>query len=227
MSKVKVLTKKEMNNIGILPFQRQASVRSSLVNSMKQYGFLGSILMIKTSVISGVEKLYIIDGQHRFLAARFLDIPIMANIIETNKSKEELIYLISTLNSTGVRWKIEDYVNAYASLNNDNYVKLLQLSKECKKLSIAKILWAWNPDLALVRKGKMIVSKEVLENIKALDDILYKIPKQSYNDLVPLYNIIKEKSFNIEVFKKKYIENISILTALVPTEKEKIYKSWF
>ena len=152
MSKVKVLTKKEINNIGILPFQRQASVRSSLVNSMKQYGFLGSILMIKTSVINGVEKLYIIDGQHRFLAAQFLGIPITANVIETNKSKEELIYLISTLNSTGIKWKIEDYINAYASLSNENYVKLIQVAKECKKLSMSKILWGLKPDPKVVKK---------------------------------------------------------------------------
>lgn len=91
--------------------------------------------MIKSNIITGAEQLYIIDGQHRFLAARLLNLPITANIIEVNTTKEYLVELISTLNSTGKKWTIEDYINAYASLNNKSYVKLINLMAKCKKLS--------------------------------------------------------------------------------------------
>lgn len=228
MATIKTLTAADIKKIAVLPFQRQASVRQTLVNSMKDHGFLGTILMIKSSLISGVEKLYIIDGQHRFLAARLLNLPITANIIEVNTTKEYLVELISTLNSTGKKWTIEDYINAYASLNNESYVKLINLMAKCKKLSSNSVV-----NLITLRQGKNIKNGKFTflestgNNILILNTLLHKIPKQHVRDLYVILKVISNKKFDEHVFIKNYLNNINTLTPLLPSEKERIYNSWF
>lgn len=223
-----ILTAKQIKNIAVLPFQRQACVRQSLVNSMKEHGFLGTILMIKTTIITGVEKLYIIDGQHRFLAARLLNLPISASIIEINTSKEYLVKLISTLNSTGKKWVIEDYINAHASLNSESYVNLLKLTTKCKKLSTTSIVnLITNKNGRAVKDGNFTLSENVADNILKLNSLLYKLPKQGVKDLYILFKIISNKKFNEDIFVKNYLANLNTLTPLLPSEKERIYNSWF
>lgn len=228
MATLKTLTNAEIKQIAVLPFQRQASIRQNLVNSMKEHGFLGTILMIRSSLITGAEQLYIIDGQHRFLAARLLNLPITASIIEVNSTKEYLVNLISTLNSTGKKWIISDYINAYAALNNESFVKLLKLAQECKKIRLNSLInIVTNKNHHAVKNGKFILSDELCQKALKLNKLLCKIPKQTEKDLYILFNILSNKKFNEETFIKNYFANITTLTPLLPSEKERIYNSWF
>lgn len=228
MATLKTLTAADIKQIAVLPFQRQASVRQTLVNSMKDHGFLGTILMIKSNIITGAEQLYIIDGQHRFLAARLLNLQIAASIIEINTTKEHLVQLISTLNSTGQKWTIGDYINAYASLNNQSYVNLLKLATNCKKLSLASIAnIVTRKNHNIIKNGKFTLTDDINKQIIQLNSLLCKIPKQSIKDVEILFNLVDNKTFNDDVFVTNYLDNITTLTALLPSEKERIYNSWF
>jgi len=228
MATLKTLTNTDVKQIAVLPFQRQASVRQTLVNSMKEHGFLGTILMIRSTIITGAEQLYIIDGQHRFLAARLLNLPIAASIIEINTTKEHLVQLISTLNSTGQKWTIGDYINAYASLNNQSYVNLLKLATNCKKLSLASIAnIVTRKNHNIIKNGKFTLTDDINKQIMQLNNLLCKIPKQSIKDMEILFDLVDNKAFNENVFVANYLDNINTLTPLLPSEKERIYNSWF
>ena len=73
-----------------LPFNRDYILRKGLVASMKKRGFIIPILVCYTTAIDGVRQLYILDGQHRALAAQYLDITFYANVLgiepETKKN---------------------------------------------------------------------------------------------------------------------------------------------
>lgn len=113
-----------------LPFNRDYSLRKTLVDSMKENGFIVPINCIYTDVITGVRELYILDGQNRALAAQYLNIPFDIMILEEEpKTKERLVELVAILNNTSVPWKLETYCKAYASLSYEDYTKLLKYSK--------------------------------------------------------------------------------------------------
>jgi hypothetical protein len=63
-------------------------------------------------------KLEIIDGQHRFLAAQELGLPINY-IVANNYGLEE----VQLLNTNMKNWKKEDYLNAYCDLKHPEYLK--------------------------------------------------------------------------------------------------------
>jgi len=91
--------------------------------SMRKYGFLGAFpIMVKET---GNGKFYIIDGQHRFLAAKELGIPVKYHITKSSID-------IPEVNNTQKRWKQLDYVKMYANKGNNHYLELLVFSQENK-----------------------------------------------------------------------------------------------
>jgi hypothetical protein len=71
------------------------------------------------------EKLEIIDGQHRFTVCKEMGLPILYNIVKGYGFRETKTYNISNRN-----WSIEDFLNAYITQKNINYVRYAQLRKK-------------------------------------------------------------------------------------------------
>ena len=65
------------------------------------------------------EKLQIIDGQHRFEAAKRMGLPINYIIAEKYSNNE-----VHLLNSNMRNWGKVDYLNAYCELGNENYIAM-------------------------------------------------------------------------------------------------------
>ena len=65
------------------------------------------------------EKLQIIDGQNRFLARKKLGLPILFYCIDGLD-----IYDVAFLNSYGKNWGMKDFVDMWASLGKEEYVKI-------------------------------------------------------------------------------------------------------
>lgn len=70
------------------------------------------------------ENYEVVDGQHRLLAAKELNVPIYY-VIEPEFTTIDMIHL-----QTQKQWKTEDYINAYAKNGNQEYQRVLDFSKE-------------------------------------------------------------------------------------------------
>lgn len=95
---------------------------SKLAKSLERMGSLRPIVITDVSFITGKSEKYIIDGQHIFNAHMRLgwEVPYITIKVE---DKKDLVEKIALLNASSKTWSMQDYVTAWASLNND-YVKL-------------------------------------------------------------------------------------------------------
>ena len=119
----------------------------AIKDSMTKFGFIPGrpVLITKEWVI--------IDGQHRFLAAKELGISVEFEIVEGNYIDKMIL-----LNSTQSNWTLEDYVNSYAQQNVDCYRKLLKF-KEKYELNLScsiVLLFGSGVKTADIRKGEVL-----------------------------------------------------------------------
>lgn len=77
-------------------------------------------------------KYEIIDGQHRFSAAKQLNLPVNFIMVEDYGLKE-----VQMLNTNMKNWKKEDYLQAYCDLGYDEYLKMKQFMKDFPDFGIA------------------------------------------------------------------------------------------
>jgi len=82
-----------------------------LIESMKN-NYLFSPILVN-------EKHEIIDGQHRYNAAKKLNLPVNYIIVENYGLNE-----VQMLNTNNKNWNKKDYLEAYCDLGNENYIKL-------------------------------------------------------------------------------------------------------
>jgi hypothetical protein len=80
------------------------------------------------------EKFQIIDGQHRFIAAKELNKPVFY-IVNYGYGIEQ----VKRANTVGTNWTNEDFLKTYVAEYDENYIKINELRKE-KGLQISSIL---------------------------------------------------------------------------------------
>lgn len=97
-----------------LNIRRWGSLRESLI----KYGFISAYPMV-CKRIKGA--LIVIDGQHRFMIAQSLQIPVFYVVSDDEAD-------VAEINSSAKRWSFEDYVNRYAKKGNEHYVSLREFS---------------------------------------------------------------------------------------------------
>lgn len=95
---------------------------TKLTKSYEVLGSLRPIIIAEISFLTGKKEKYIIDGQHSFnVHMRFgWDVPYVTIEI---KDKRDLVKKIALLNASSKTWSMQDYVTAWASLEED-YIKL-------------------------------------------------------------------------------------------------------
>lgn len=69
------------------------------------------------TIIMVNERFEIIDGQHRFLASKELNLPVYYTISQNYGLNE-----IQILNANMKNWQTDDYVNGYCDLGNQDYI---------------------------------------------------------------------------------------------------------
>ena len=77
------------------------------------------------------EKYEIIDGQHRFNAARELGYYVYYILIKGYSLEE-----VKMLNTNSKNWKREDYLNAYCDLGFEEYIKFKKFYSDIKEFTI-------------------------------------------------------------------------------------------
>lgn len=91
-----------------------------LVDSMKQHGYIHSCPIAVREIFPG--KYEIIDGQHRFQAAKNLGIAFYF-IINDDLDIETVRHMARTTR----KWSLDDYVTSQVRQGNDDYVRLRRL----------------------------------------------------------------------------------------------------
>jgi len=90
---------------------------NSIINSMRCHGFVQSKPL---QVYKDGGQYVIVDGHHRYYAAKSLGLPIYY-VIEQESAQET----IADINSKVKSWKADDYVRMYASRGLSDYIELM------------------------------------------------------------------------------------------------------
>lgn len=217
--------------LNYLDFNRPYNVRPQMVDSIKEHGFIDPILIVNTDVIDGMEKLYIVDGQHRALAASYLDVPFTAAVYKkTIKTKKDAVELVSMMHRTHKGWTIHNYVHAYASLGYQDYIDLHNIHKNnpYSISSIANIFGGFigRSDLSSIRSGEYKMkskdhAEETIKQANKLDKLMTGRMLVSFHKVRLLVD-----TFNFSKFKEEFELNYKELKANRYDDFFQIFKSY-
>lgn len=127
------MKKRILDNIEYMPSgnrEMKAPLIRKLKESIKEYGILRSVVVANTNIFGGKKRYYIADGQHLYRACEALNMLDSLSFIEVQrkfKNITEIVEFVSTLNTSQSPWRLQDFVEAYASTNQYiSYNKLVQ-----------------------------------------------------------------------------------------------------
>lgn len=103
----------------------------AIVKNIKTNGLKPTIVIVN-------EKMEVIDGQHRIEALKRLNLPVYYQIHEGLDLSDCI-----AMNTSGVNWKAEDYIDSYAEMGNEHYINLkwyVRMFPEFTATNIAAIL---------------------------------------------------------------------------------------
>ena len=104
------------------------------------------------------EKMEIIDGQHRVLAAMKLQVPIFYTI-EENRSPKDIVLLSITKS-----WGTSDFLNFYVKNGYKEYIKLdefLKFNDVCLKIGLCLIMGHTNDAYKKFKNGDFVMHTEI------------------------------------------------------------------
>lgn len=207
---------------------------SKLAKSLELIGNIRPIVVAKISFITGKMGYYIIDGQHLYNALLRLgwDIPYIVTEI---KDKRDLVEKIALLNSSSKTWSIQDYVNSWASLEED-YVKLnryfqiydVEMSIVASILSNAGVTGG-GTITTRIKSGEFKIQDEEqnVQILEGLTDVLKIIPRMNrFENRYVCSEYVNFRrtvgcSYNHQVFMKNLTKNKDKFV-LATQEQEKL-----
>ena len=116
----------DYSKFAILPMNRSIDSKhvQTMIASLREQGCVRAVQCCKTNLIEGIEKLYIIDGQHLATALEREGQPI-PYILRSIDSEEDLIRKMAYLNNSSKSWDLMNYINAWKMIRPD-YMKLFK-----------------------------------------------------------------------------------------------------
>lgn len=167
------------------------------------------------------EKMEIIEGQHRFMALKELGLPIYYHIVPGLSVKE-----CSVLNSMSKNWATIDYIEAYASRGNQNYVALLDLCQRYKSVGMNAIMNSINPN---VGKNLRSFNGGVDVNItKKVKDGTFECSKEQYDaakSILEYVHRFENKAKTIGGRKDIYYIALAFVYRSAEIDKERVIKT--
>ena len=141
------------------------------------------VVVARLKFIEGVEKNYIIDGQHLYNGLLRMNCKIPYVMVDI-ASKQELIEVIAKCNATSRSWSLNDYITAWSSIKSD-YVTLNQLIKTYN-LEARTIVSCYMPSYGksastIIKKGQFKIEDKVEGDklINQLTDCLSVITRRT------------------------------------------------
>lgn len=175
-----------------------------------QFGFNDVVLVCETDIIDGEKKLWIVDRQHRFCHLKRTSRPVPYIKIYVH-SKYELIQLVAALNSSAKKWSKNDYMNAWGTMEMDEY-KIIEKWRKKEKLPVTAIITAMtgidrrqlnkkfeNGNLRFdnIEKGEKIINQ-----VLTLQKHIPKPIKWKYGLIKFLWEVYEKENFKIETFSE-------------------------
>lgn len=175
---------------------------------------------IKSRPIIVDEEYRILDGQHRFVACKELDIPICWDQIACDGNADKIIV---QLNKNQVMWRLEEYIAFYATKQIPCYVDFVKF-RELYKIDTSqciRIFWATTGSAAKeIRRGMEIETNphahEIAKFIKLLIlDFKWAEKLHFVNAVVRLFKVANEEQIN-KLFNNRLLmyEQPTMLTYL-------------
>lgn len=178
----------QLNALQELGFNSENCVLTSLVFQTAEYDKLNKLLgnrnIKKTNVKAKKDLLEkegfkstnpivvnkdgkIIDGQHRRKAAEELEIPYKF-MIDPSLTEENSLETTIELNNSSKPWGINDYVNAFCEVGNENYIQLKELSEELEtNISRTLMLYTGSKTSSQYNNSTIFKGKFIFEDKKA------------------------------------------------------------
>lgn len=193
-------------------------------NSVRELGCLRAIVVAEITFITGNPQLYILDGQHLFMALRALRLPIPYVQVNVGENIETLIKYISKLNSTAVKWALKDYVYAWKSLKQEyidleryhllysmsyTAIGMLGLNRD-KRSTVASIIK--KGEFSIVNDNFTFLAEEAynLLQVESLGEIS-RVPDRFVAQLLTYYN--NTDNYDNVRIKQNIIDNIDLIRA--------------
>jgi hypothetical protein len=212
---------------------------SKMAESIQYFdGILRPVIVCKVNFLNAIEKTYIVDGQHLYMACMRLKMDIPYLEIEV-KDHRDLVQKIALLNATSKNWTLDDYINTWAYYKKEyqEYRYLLGLYN-IEKTILAELLHTGivraghigNTSMSkTIKKGELrIVNKElaikVLDYVTDLRSVTKDLGRQEQKLLISVM-IEKIKAdggeYNHNKYKK-YLQSIQSKLLLASNDTDKI-----
>jgi hypothetical protein len=219
--------------VNSMPFNRDGAVMPYLVRSMNKSGFVVPILMIKTNLIDGYDKIYIVDGHNRATTALYLNIPFFGFLLPNKFSNiQELVTFVSDLNSSQKAWTNMDYIRAFAHVGKKEYLDLIQIKSKTPYsfTTVATILCTPNGRNAQsgnLKKGDFKITrlKEAQEVFKYAGE-LSKYKPLSNRMILSLNAVMALDIFDKKKFEEAYAKHCFKISKLSLDSFENTFISW-
>ena len=174
----------------------------TLMASMTERGFSGAILVIKTSIFDGVERYYILDGQHRYSAAKALDIPFTFEVVNVD-TEIELARYIADVNNSSKAWGTNQFLEVWADMKINEYIKLKQVKEETG-IQLTPLIEAYTGQSRMVefRKGTMKFPNESESDtiIQQLMDFKDVLPTKAFCRRT-IIRLMRDENYNHSLIK--------------------------
>ena len=171
-----------------------------LEKSMSEKKLFSPILVTKN--------MEILDGQHRFLVSKKLQLPLDFIVVDDSDGLQD----VHTYNSMSKNWNADDYMNSYAVIGNENYI-IYRDFKNKYKLPHSQTLMILTNQISnrgdLFRKYQsgnlkikdLDIANETAIKIVALKDFYKGYQRSSF--VLTMISLFKNDLFNFDEFLHK------------------------
>lgn len=170
--------------------------RGHVENLKKAFQEMGNLTQVQPILVN--ENFAIIDGQHRFTAAKELGEPIYFTQLQGLTVQDARM-----MNNLHRGWTTQDYIDSYATTDG-NYAKLKTLQEEYG-FAIGIVLTYVRGDTGkgyfqAMRNGSFVMPADIAAIRQRLDDLSELVdvfpPVQLRNAAIPLLQIMRNENYN-------------------------------
>lgn len=151
----------DYNDLNIMRHNRPINARQvKKVKALISENDLCEQLPIRCVIISGTEKLFIVDGQHTYTACKELGLPLYYTIIDHACSEEQALKLVIALNVDSKEWNVQDALYIGCKQQILTYVGVKALMEEFPFVQITILLGLLGTSPATFKHLKCDVDEE-------------------------------------------------------------------